>query len=100
VHPGDRILNPQPWGSWFELAVPSATVAIDSRIEVFPPAVWNDYSSIASGGPGWEATLAHWAPTVAVVARSDTDLADRLTVAGWRKVFGDEDGLVLTGPGR
>jgi hypothetical protein len=37
---------------------------------------------------------------VAVVAKSDAELSDRLTVAGWRKVFGDEDGLVLTGPGR
>ena len=34
--PADRILNPQPWGSWLEFAVPESTVAIDSRLELFP----------------------------------------------------------------
>jgi hypothetical protein len=43
VRPGDRILNPQAWGSWFEYAIPDATVAVDSRIELFPADVWRAY---------------------------------------------------------
>ena len=42
VGPGDRVFNPQPWGSWFEFALPDLPVAIDSRIEVFPVEVWDD----------------------------------------------------------
>ena len=36
ARPGDRLFNPQPWGSWFEFALPDLPVAIDSRIELFP----------------------------------------------------------------
>src|SRR5204863_298456 len=36
ARPGDRAFNPQPWGSWFEFAIPELPVAIDSRIELFP----------------------------------------------------------------
>ena len=34
--PATGCFNPQPWGSWFEFAVPDLPVAIDSRIELFP----------------------------------------------------------------
>ncbi len=54
VRPGDRIFNPQLWGSWFEFALPDASVAIDSRIELFPVDVWNDHDDIVSGSGGWE----------------------------------------------
>ncbi len=50
ARPGDRLFNPQPWGSWFEFALPDLPVAIDSRIELFPTSVWDTYDSIVSGG--------------------------------------------------
>ncbi len=37
ARPGDRLFNPQAWGSWFEFALPDLPVGIDSRIELFPP---------------------------------------------------------------
>ena len=51
--PGDRLFNPQPWGSWFEFAVPDLPVAIDSRIELFPAQVWDDYAAVVGGREGW-----------------------------------------------
>ena len=36
--PGDRLFNPQEWGSWFEFALPNLLVAMDSRIEMYRPA--------------------------------------------------------------
>ena len=69
--PGDRILNPQPWGSWFEFAVPEAAVAIDSRIELFPSQVWDDYVRITAGLEGWDSILDRWGVTLAVVTASD-----------------------------
>ena len=67
VQPGDRILNPQSWGSWFEFAFPDATVALDSRIEVFPAQVWDDTT-----GPRWRRRLAgHPRPLGAGLDRDD-----------------------------
>ena len=58
--PGDRLFNPQPWGSWFEFALPDLPVAIDSRIEFFPAAVWDAYEDVVAGVEGWAGQLAAW----------------------------------------
>ena len=50
--PGDRVFVPQAWASWFEWAVPDARYFLDSRFELYPAAVWQDYGAIASGGAG------------------------------------------------
>ena len=92
---GDRILNPQPWGSWFEFAVPDALVAIDSRIELFPPEVWADYERVMAGVEGWEAIVGGWGVTIAVVDAKNTGLHDRLTAAGWTEIYADDEGAVL-----
>ena len=44
--PGDRVLVPQRWASWFEFALPDLPVAVDSRIELFPTEVWADYLAV------------------------------------------------------
>ena len=92
---GDRILNPQPWGSWFEFAAPDALMAIDSRIELFPAQVWADYERVMAGVDGWEAILTDWGVTIAVVDAKNTGLHDRLTAAGWTEIYADNDGAVL-----
>ena len=93
IRPGDRLFNPQPWGSWFEFAVPEATVAIDSRIELFPPEVWADYVPVASGEEGWERILDRWGVTVAVVAAADTGAARTPgSPPGWTETYVDADG--------
>ncbi len=98
VHAGDRILAPQPWGSWLEFALPDATVAVDSRIELIPASAWDDVDRIESGGPGWQQTLADWKVSVVVAAAADTALVGRLTSTGWQTVFTDQDGTVLRPP--
>lgn len=100
ARPGDRLLNPQVWGSWFEFALPDLPVAIDSRIELFPPGVWDDYDVIRSGGVRWIDRLNAWDPTVAVVPAREEGLLDRLTGIGWRVAFSDGDGSVLLAPDR
>jgi hypothetical protein len=97
VRPGDRVFNPQPWGSWFEFALPQASVAIDSRIEVFPVAVWDAYERINDGEDGWERQLDDWDVTIVVAALPKGDaMIGRLTAAGWLEVYRDRDGAVLT----
>ena len=100
ARPGDRLLNPQAWGSWFEFDLPDLPVAIDSRIELFPPATWDVYENILDGGEGWQAQLTDWDPSIVVVAFRDPDFGTRLAAAGWRSVYDDEDGWIYTAPGR
>ena len=100
VKPGDRILNPQAWGSWFEFALPQATVALDSRIEVFPAQVWDDYDTIHRGLPGWQDVLARWNPTYVVATDDEKDFTARLVAAGWTVVLPDHDGTILAAPAR
>jgi hypothetical protein len=96
--PADRLFAPQPWGSWFEFALPATPVFVDSRIELFPVAVWDDYDTVTDGGDGWSETLDRWGVTlvVAVDRLGRTPLSERLrTDAGWREVYADEDGRIF-----
>jgi hypothetical protein len=99
VRPGDRLLVPQPWGSWFEYAFPQATVAVDSRIELYPAEVWDTIDRVEAGATGWEQTLKDWGVTLVVAPATQRDLATRLQAAGWRVAFSDEDGWVVVAPG-
>lgn len=98
--PGDRVFNPQEWGSWFEYEFPSVLVAMDSRIELYPAEVWKDYDGVIAGRAGWEDRLSTWGVTIAVTAKRDQDMADRLTAIGWRSVYSDKDGSISVAPGR
>jgi len=95
ARPGDRLFNPQPWGSWFEFALPDVLVAIDSRIEVFPPDVWDDYGDVTGGTVGWESILDRWGVTIVVAPADDDGFIERLRGAGWDEAFADEDGVVF-----
>ena len=79
--PGDRIFNPQAWGSWFEFELPDLAVAVDSRIELFPIEVWDTYNGVIAGVDGWQARLADWDVSFIVVPTKETDFAERLLLA-------------------
>lgn len=98
ARPGDRLLNPQVWGSWFEFATPELPVAVDSRVELFPAEVWDAYDAVLRGDPGWEEQLAAWGVSLAVVEADNSAFLDRLVAAGWTKLVADRDGTVLLAP--
>jgi len=93
--PGDRVLNAQAWGSWFEYVLPDRRYAIDSRIEFFPAEVWDDYLRVISGAEGWQERLASWAPAWVVVEGEDPALEARLEEEGWEVAYRDDDGVIL-----
>lgn len=99
--PNDRLFNPQPWGSWFEFALPDLPVAIDSRIELFPVETWDAYQRVVAGVDGWERQLDEWGVTLVVAAGDGKDaFTTRLIADGWRRVFTDVDGSILVAPDR
>jgi hypothetical protein len=91
---GGHVLNPQRWGSWFEFALPTAKVAVDSRIEFIPSDVWTAYGGVYAGIDGWQQQLEAWGVTVAVTEPTDRSLADRLRGLGWQARYEDPDGTV------
>jgi hypothetical protein len=96
LQPGDRLFNPQPWGSWFIFELPATPVAIDSRIELFPVEVWDAYERVVDGGDGWARQLDDWKVTVVVAAGASEDaFVERLEAAGWTSMYSDGDGTVL-----
>ncbi len=97
AEPGDRIFAPQPMGSWLELAVPEAPVFLDSRLELYPVSVLNDYEAIAAGRSDWSAILDRWGVTVVVATNERTGglLAQLRESEAWRSVHADDDGEVF-----
>ncbi len=98
VAPADRIFAPQPLGSWLEFALPGIPVFVDSRIELFPTEVWDDYLTVSAGEPGWQTTLDRWGVTIVVVVPGEQpNLAGRIRAdPGWRLVYESADGLVFS----
>jgi len=85
--PDSRVVVPQTWGSWLEWAVPDARYFIDSRFELFPPAVWDDY--LALGGTGTGKVLDRWSADTLVVRTGDPQ-----PPSGWTQVYADADGAI------
>jgi hypothetical protein len=96
VRPGSRIFNPQPWGSWFEYSLPAALVALDSRIELFPADVWDQYEAVVGNRTGWQRQLDDWGVTIFVAEPGWTETIATLDREGWSIHFADSDGTVLT----
>ena len=91
--PGARVFVPQPWGSWFEWAVPQARYFADARFELFPPAVWADLAVIGSGGEAADAALRRYDVEFVVWPASWPAPG-----ADWEQIYRDEDGAVLRRP--
>jgi hypothetical protein len=96
ARPGDRLFHPQVWGSWFEFAVPGVLTTVDSRIEVFPQAVWDDYDEVARGASGWADTLDRWGVTLVIADKGMDELIAAISHDGrWRETYADGDGRLF-----
>ena len=94
--PGDHVLNPQPWGSWFEFELPAPP-----RRRRFTD---RDLPGELSGMPtrrSWPGSMAGRPNSTSGMSRSsssaskDQEFFDRLTSAGWQSVHADADGWVV-----
>ena len=69
---GDRLFNPQPWGSWFEFAFPDVAgrASIRGSSSSRPRSGTTTRRSI-QGRDGWQAILDRWGVTLVVVPTAD-----------------------------
>jgi hypothetical protein len=79
------------------VAVPATPIFVDSRIELFPTSVWDDYLTVSAGAPGWQETLDRWGVTMVVVVPDEQPglLRALRSDDAWRLVHEDDDGLVF-----
>jgi hypothetical protein len=96
VPPGSRLFVDQFWGSWFEYRTPDRPVFTDSRIEVIPREIWEDYGEVAFAGADWRTVLQKWQPD-AIVAAADWELLPNLRAdtSEWTEVYTDDDGSIF-----
>ena len=101
LRPGERMFNPQLWGSWFEFRFPDNPVAVDSRIEVFDASVWDRYDRVSGGAADWGTILRDWDIDVVVASRRQQAALIPVISSdpGWLVVHQDADGLVFVRKG-
>ncbi len=97
VPPGSRLFVSQTFASWFELELPSMPVFVDSRIELFPTSIWNEYVDIGGAREGWQATLDRWnVDAVVINPEQDGALVSHIEDdPAWRLAFEDESGYLF-----
>ena len=93
---GTRLLVPQPWGSWFEYALPTMPVFVDARIELYSQPVWQDYQTIRATQEGWRELLDRWRVQAIVVDARESALGTALQHdPAWSLVFRDATGALF-----
>jgi hypothetical protein len=92
---GSRLLVFQPFASWFEYSLPEDPVMVDSRIELFPAAVWRDYAVATRADEGWEEILDRYRVEGVVLPPGEM-LGEALSRAdGWRRAADGPTGSVF-----
>ncbi len=93
---GARVFVSQPFASWFEFALPSNPVFVDSRIELFPSRVWNDYLDVMQAREGWQSILDRWHVDAVVLREVDNVLESHIAQdPAWHLVTRSDDGSVF-----
>ncbi len=95
--PGDHVWIDQVWASWLEYRLPDRPVFVDSRIELYTQAVWNDYIDVSNGRNGWQAILDRWDVDVLALSPGQSgELIERVALdPGWQRTYQDDDGSVF-----
>ena len=94
--PGE-MLNHQKFGSYFEWAIPNRPVFIDSRIEVFPDGLFEDYNEVFSVEREWRDVVDEYGiGHIVFEKRSERDLYKLLDGSDeWEKVFEDRNASIF-----
>ncbi len=96
--PPGPLFNAMDFGSYLEWAAPTYPVFVDTRIELFTLAIWQDYLSISQALPGWEARLAAYGVRTALLnQRTQAPLIAALAASpDWCLLYADATAVLFT----
>jgi hypothetical protein len=94
-----QVFHYMPFGSYLIWAAqPEYKVFVDSRIELYPMNIWNDYLTISAGGYDWEAKLDHYQiSTLLLEPASQPGLIQAVGASSnWKEVYRDNQAVIFT----
>ncbi len=99
-HLPGRLFHTMSFGSYLAWAAqPDYPVFVDSRIELYPLSVWQDYLAIGSAQPGWQERLARYEIEILFLSPSEhAALIRAAQESGWQPVYIDRAAAILTKP--
>ena len=102
-HPDGLVLNYANWGAYLEAHLsPAQQVFIDTRYEVHPSSVWDDYTAVMGGRFDWQSILDKYGiQRIAVDPEQSPNLVHALEASGtwsevWRTDHGNSHAVVWT----
>jgi hypothetical protein len=93
-----QVFHYMPFGSYMMWAAqPQYKVFVDSRIELYPINIWNDYLLISSGGSDWEAKLDQYKiSTLLLEPVVQLGLIRAVSVSpNWQEVYRDSQAVIF-----
>ena len=93
-----QVFHYMPFGSYMMWAAqPQYKVFVDSRIELYPRDIWNDYLLISAGGSDWEVKLDQY--EVSTLFLEPVNQLGLIQVAGvspnWTEVYRDSQAVIF-----
>jgi len=78
-------------------AYPAYRVFVDTRIELYPLALWQSYAAISSGEAGWDFALRQWGVRTALLSlQRQAGLVAQMRIhPAWRLVYEDEVAIIF-----
>jgi hypothetical protein len=95
--PDTRLFNDQAYGSYLAWACPTMPVFIDTRIELYPAEMWQDYIRIGNAQFDWDARLREYGVnTLFVQKESEKELISAAKASGqWPTLYEDDNAVVM-----
>lgn len=91
-----RVFSEISYASYLAWACPSAPFFMDTRFELYPRAMWDDYLSTSFGQFGWEDTLEKYGVTTVLARKSSQKvLVSALKASNtWQILYEDENAVL------
>ena len=94
---GERLWTGQVHASYLEGACPRLGVFVDTRVQAFPPALWDEYLTVEGARPGWEDVLAKWKVRwLMLEPGQDLVLKAARTSPRWHQEYADDRAIVFS----
>jgi len=95
--PNARIFHTEAYGSYLDWRFyPQMPVFVDTRLELYPPAVWRDYLALSYGRHDWQERLARY--DVDTLMLDKDRMAGLVSAAGaasgWTRAYEDETTVI------